>query len=365
MADFTVSTDIDSFLQAADDADARTRLGITDPTLESVTNNDNTTTNDITVGRLTTTSNTILGLNTLAIGGMSLSATNNYAVSIGGLNGLASGKRSIVLGGSSNEAIGDDSEVLGGSNSKALASFSTVVGGGSLSATNTAALAAGGTGNLSNGIYSSIIGGNGSVNNSNYSAIVGATNAVMSAGHNRSVILGGVGLSSFAANTVYVPNLDIDAGFKMSTGATNGYVLTTDATGVGTWQAAAGGPAGPSGTTLSGTTANNTQTEIFVDGVASSRMTIATNTTWMFSAMVAARSATESAGYKIEGVIKNDGGTTSLVGTAVKTVFAEEDATWDITVEADDTNDALVFKVTGDSADSVVWEVTVNKTEAS
>jgi hypothetical protein len=94
-------------------------------------------------------------------------------------------------------------------------------------------------------------------------------------------------------------------------------------------------------------------------------MTIATNTTWMFSAMVAARSATESAGYKIEGVIKNDGGTTSLVGTAVKTVFAEEDATWDVTVEADVTNDALVFKVTGDSTDSVVWEVTVNKTEAS
>ena len=120
------------------------------------------------------------------------------------------------------------------------------------------------------------------------------------------------------------------------------------------------------GTTLSGTTTDATaDVEIFVDGVANSRMTITTNTTWMFSAMVAARSATESAGYKIEGVIKNDGGTTSLVGTAVKTVFAEEDATWDITVEADDTNDALVFKVTGDSADSVVWEVTVNKTEAS
>jgi len=118
-------------------------------------------------------------------------------------------------------------------------------------------------------------------------------------------------------------------------------------------------------TTLSGTTSNNTQTEIFVGGVLNSRMVLASNTTWMFSAMVAARSATESAGYKIEGVIKNDGGTTSLVGTAVKTVFAEEDATWDITVEADDTNDALVFKVTGDSADSVIWEVTANKTEAS
>ena len=358
MADFTVSTDIDSFLQAADDADARTRLGITDPTLESVTNNDNTTTNDITVGRLTTTSNTILGLNTLAIGGMSLSATNNYAVSIGGLNGLASGKRSIVLGGSSNEAIGDDSEILGGSNSKALSSFSTVVGGGNLSATNTAALAAGGNGNLSNGLYSSIIGGGGSVNNSNYSAIVGATNAVMSAGHNRSVILGGVGLSSFDANTVYVPTLDIDAGFKMPTGANDTYVLTSDANGVGTWQAAGGG-----GTTLSGTTANATPTEIFVDGTSPNRLDVATGSTITFSALVAARSATESAGYKIEGVIKNDAGTAALVGAVAKTVFAEEDIAWDATVTA--ANNALTFIVTGDSADSVSWEVTLNKTEAT
>jgi len=208
--------------------------------VESVTDNGSATLNDISVGRIVTAGNTLgpvaTAAGSVAIGGLSLSATNNYAVSIGGLNGLASGKRSIVLGGSNNEATGDDSEILGGSNSKALASFSTVVGGGNLSATNTAALAAGGSGNLSNGQYSSIIGGSGSVNNSNYSAIVGATNAVMSVGHNRSVILGGVGLSSFDANTVYVPTLDIEAGFKMSTGATNGYVLTTDANGVGTWQ---------------------------------------------------------------------------------------------------------------------------------
>ena len=149
------------------------------------------------------------------------------------------------------------------------------------------------------------------------------------------------------------------ADFTVSTTIDN-FMQSQTAAAARTAIGAAGG-----GTTLSGTTSNNTPIEIFVDGVADSRMTITTNTTWMFSAMVAARSATESAGYKIEGVIKNDGGTTSLVGIAVKTVFGEEDSAWNITVEADDTNDALVFKVTGDSADSVVWEVTVNKTEAS
>ena len=202
MADFTVSTDIDSFLQATDDADARTRLGITDPTLESVTTNGAITTNNIQVG-----------------------------------------------------------------------------------------------------------------------------------------------------------------GVKIPTGAVDTYVLTSDANGVGTWQAAAGGPAGPSGTVLSGTTANATPTEIFVDGTSPNRVDVATGSTITFSALVAARSATESAGYKIEGVIKNDAGTAALVGVVAKTVFAEEDIAWDITVTA--ANNALTFIVTGDSADSVSWEVTLNKTEAT
>ena len=118
-----------------------------------------------------------------------------------------------------------------------------------------------------------------------------------------------------------------------------------------------------SNTILSGTTANATPTEIFVDGTSPNRVDVATGSTITFSALVAARSATESAGYKIEGVIKNDAGTAALVGVVAKTVFAEEDTGWDITVTA--ANNALTFIVTGDSADSVSWEVTLNKIEAT
>ena len=47
------------------------------------------------------------------------------------------------------------------------------------------------------------------------------------------------------ASTLHCNNLKIEnGGFKLPTGATNGYVLTTDATGVGTWQAAGGGGGG-------------------------------------------------------------------------------------------------------------------------
>ena len=167
-------------------------------------------------------------------------------------------------------------------------------------------------------------------------------------------------LDSVTTNGATTTN-DIEVGgFKMPTGATDSYVLTTDASGVGTWQAAGGGP---SGTTLSGTTSAATPTEIFVDGTSPNRVDVATGSTITFSALVAARSATESAGYKIEGVIKNDAGTAALVGVVAKTVFAEEDIAWDITVTA--ANNALTFIVTGDSADSVSWEVTLNKTEAT
>ena len=140
--------------------------------------------------------------------------------------------------------------------------------------------------------------------------------------------------------------------------AADGTVATADGAGNVTWEVG-----GHSGTTLSGTTANDTPTEIYVDGTPTNRVDVATGSTITFSALVAARSATESAGYKIEGVIKNDAGTAALVGVVAKTVFAEEDIAWDITVTA--ANNALTFIVTGDSADSVSWEVTLNKTEAT
>ena len=325
--DISDATTTNKFATQAQLDKADSALQPSEPTLESVTTNGATTVNDIEVGRIVMAGNT---LGALAVD-------------------------SLAIGGSGNSALGEQSEVLGGGGSSATGTGSTIVGGKDSNNSGNWAIIAGGRGHTNTAAARSgtLAGEHTTITHTDSAMLaVKGTNAVNK--------------QSQANRTAHVDNLHIfEGGFKMPTGATDTYVLTTDGNGVGTWQAAAGGPAGPSGTTLSGTTSNNTQTEIFVDGVASSRMTIATNTTWMFSAMVAARSATESAGYKIEGVIKNDGGTTSLVGIAVKTVFAEEDATWDITVEADDTNDALVFKVTGDSADSVTWEVTANKTEAS
>jgi hypothetical protein len=223
MPDVTLSTDIDAFLKTADDAAARTELGLgtaaeaatgdfataaegilagtalqpADPTLATVTSNGATTASNITVGgRLATGNNTAVGANSTAIGGIGNSAT---------------GSSSEVLGGDVSTASGTGGTVVGGSNITNRANWTATLGG------------------LNHDVLSS----------ANRGAIVGGYDNHLN--HADSIILGGNNIITDAANTVFVPNLKVDEGFKMPTGATDTYVLTTDANGVGTWQAAAGG----------------------------------------------------------------------------------------------------------------------------
>jgi len=119
---------------------------------------------------------------------------------------------------------------------------------------------------------------------------------------------------------------------------------------------------------LSGTTTDATETEIFVNGVADSRITIASGYCYTFMVQISAKrteTSMECAGYKIEGVIKNDSGTTSLVDAPTVTSIAEDDSNWDVTAEADDINDALVIKVTGAASKTINWAATVNLTEVN
>lgn len=116
-------------------------------------------------------------------------------------------------------------------------------------------------------------------------------------------------------------------------------------------------------------TTNATQTELFLDGAsASKRVTIASDTTWLFEVFIVARRTDaddESAGYKFQGVLDNNAGTTALVGMVIKTVIAEDTSAWDVTVEADNTNDALVVKVTGEAAKTINWVARIELTEVT
>ena len=105
-------------------------------------------------------------------------------------------------------------------------------------------------------------------------------------------------------------------------------------------------------------------------GAAAQRITIPDQTTWVFDALIVARRTdadNESAGYRIIGVIdrQTGAGTTSLVGTPTVTVLAEDAAAWDATVQADSTNGALDFRVTGEAGKTIRWVARVTLSEVS
>jgi len=108
-------------------------------------------------------------------------------------------------------------------------------------------------------------------------------------------------------------------------------------------------------------------TELFLDGdAATQRMKIPAQGTWTFDILVAARTGTgNSAGYRLSGVVRNHLGATALVGAPAKTVLAEDLAAWDVWVEADDANDALVIKAVtpGTALTPTRWVATVRTTE--
>ncbi len=111
-------------------------------------------------------------------------------------------------------------------------------------------------------------------------------------------------------------------------------------------------------------TSNAVETEVFLDN-SSERITVATNSAIAFETLIVAKEVSDSnaAGYKISGIIANNGGTTALVGSITKTVLGESVAGWDATIEADDTNDALVIKVTGTASNDIQWVATTTTSE--
>jgi len=195
--DIDDSTTTNKFATQGELDKANSALQPADPTLATVTSNGATTASNITVGgRLATGNNTAVGANSTAIGGIG------------------------------NSAIGASSEVLGGDGSSASGIGGTVVGGSNITnrANWTATL-----GGLNHDILT----------NANRGAIIGGYDNHLN--HADSIILGGNNITTDAGNTVFVANLKVADGFKMPTGAADTYVLTSDANGVGTWQAAANG----------------------------------------------------------------------------------------------------------------------------
>ena len=117
----------------------------------------------------------------------------------------------------------------------------------------------------------------------------------------------------------------------------------------------------------SGTTLNATPTEIFIGGIASTRLSIATDSAIGFKGTVIAIDTTtnDSKFWKIEGLIKNIAGTTNMIGSATIITVAEDSGAslFDVTVSADDANDSLKLEVTGDASNQVEWSARIELIE--
>lgn len=106
-----------------------------------------------------------------------------------------------------------------------------------------------------------------------------------------------------------------------------------------------------------GEISGSNQTEIFLNG-ANQRCIIISQSSMTFLILITARnnSQNKTKSWKIEGAIqRNSSNLTSLIGSINKTVVADSGVSWDVTAEADDTNEALVVKVTGEQDATIRW----------
>lgn len=268
------------------------------------------------------------------IGGGGDNSVAGYAGTVaGGEDNVCSGTGAVISGGTDNTASANFAAIGGGQNAQASAQYATVAGGNTNVASQTNATVAGGATNTASG---------------NSSTVGGGLSNTAGPGTAATVVGGRENVASVANATA------------MGRGA-NAFLegMVAHADGI----FAANGDAQCGQAVLRNSTTDATETELFLNG-ATGRLTLFADSTWAFTVMVVARRTDandESAGYKFEGVIdRQSGGTTALVGSVAKTVLAEDNAGWDVTVDADSTNGALRIKVTGEAAKTIRWVARVN-----
>ena len=116
-----------------------------------------------------------------------------------------------------------------------------------------------------------------------------------------------------------------------------------------------------------GTTTDATQTEIFVGGTASNRISLQNNAVMSFEVLVTATRETTfgGAGWQFVGLLENNAGVVSILGTVTKRVMGKTTAAYDVSVDETDVNDALRIRVTGDAGHTVRWMAVVNTVEVA
>jgi hypothetical protein len=304
----------------------------------------------------------------------------NHDTIFGGSYGrISDGSYGGIFAGSSNEiaCTGSGSFVTGygnlcsgtgpgtvlGSTNVAGGAFSAALGGTNLTVTGNGAAAVGRLSNVSG--QDSFAAGSTQTVSAPFSGADGFTNSVTGTGYayahgRQNTVSGGYSSATGFGNAAQVDYTRVAGKHAVAR------LSFSDV--IGGEQIAAAGDAQTSTIAAHRQTTNATATELRL-GAATARISITTATTWAFSALISARqtSSTTSAGWKIEGVLKQDGTTVSIVGTPTKTVLGKDAGAtaWDVAAAADNTNKAFSLTVTGAAATTINWSARIELAETS
>jgi hypothetical protein len=221
-------------------------------------------------------------------------------------NQVASAGNSFLIGGSSNRADATSAGVAGGSSNYSSGAESFIGGGQSNTIQGSDGAILGGISNTINAnmFYGVVLGGSGNIIDASSGAVAMGHQAVA---HDDGQFVQGISVNGGSTSNELQGSRHI-LGLRQ--------VMVT-----GTWY--------------------NLETASFVDG-----LSIPTDSVWTFEILLVGAIAgiATKAGYRINGVIENDGGTTTLLASNV-TVLYESNAALDAQVVGDNTNDKLQVQV--------------------
>lgn len=264
-------------------------------------------------------------------------ASGELAVLLGGRNNrVANGYNwGTIVNGNSNVVTGAGAAILSGNACTASGTHSVVANGNNNVASGEGSVVGCGVYNTASGTYAGCFGGETNTASGTY-AFVG----------------------SGAGNTASGTGAWICGGLQA---VASRYGMSAHAAG----QFAAAGDAQSVRFVARNRTANSTPTTLFLDG-ASTRLTIPAGKVFSFNARVTGVKSDGSAvaDFMRCGVVKNVGGTTSLVG-AIQTLGTdiEDNASTDVAITANDSNDALQINVTGIAGETWRWVAVVEGLE--
>lgn len=95
------------------------------------------------------------------------------------------------------------------------------------------------------------------------------------------------------------------------------------------------------------------------------QVNVPSNAAYAFHGTIVAKQSgsANAAAWKVEGLIVNNGGTTTLTNSA--TTVISNTPSWGMALSADDTNDALAITVTGAAATNIRWVATIHTSEVT